>query len=152
MIAGAAGPAETRPTARPPRARCRIVARVAGPQDVWICAADLQLIRADRVISLLVPAGPGRGAAPPGDRDLHYAVYAEVRSGTHGDTSTRVKLADCGGSQAASLLAGLAVELTAAASADGCSFVFAERNAGNVHWASARHLPPGWPQSPPPGS
>lgn len=126
---------------------------VAGLRDVWICAADLQLIRADRVVSVLVPAGPGFGAASPADAGFPGAVYAEVEGGTHGDVTTRVKLTECGRSPAAELLAGLAAELGSAAAADGSQFVFAERDpAGQVRWMSASRLPAAWPQSPASGA
>jgi hypothetical protein len=115
---------------------------------VWLCAADLQLIRADRVVSLLVPVGPGFGAVSPADVEFQGAVYAEVEGGTHGDVSTRVKLAECGKSPAAELLAGLAAELGSAAATEGRLFVLAERNAaGQVRWMSASTLPAAWPQS-----
>ena len=54
---------------------------MAGLQNVWICAQDLQLIRADRIISLLVPIGTGYGAASPDDQALHRAVCAEIEGG-----------------------------------------------------------------------
>ena len=38
---------------------------VTGLQDVWVCAQDLQLVRADRIVSLLVPIATGYGAAAP---------------------------------------------------------------------------------------
>jgi hypothetical protein len=81
---------------------------VAGLQNVWLCAQDLQLIRADRIVSLMVPIATGYGAASPADQALHKAVCAEIEGGTGGETLTRVKLADCGKSPAAELLAGLA--------------------------------------------
>src|ERR1022692_2273580 len=37
---------------------------VPGLQNVWVCAQDLQLIRADRIISLLVPIAAAT-ARPP---------------------------------------------------------------------------------------
>ena len=125
-----------------------MVMSVAELRDVWLCAADLQLIRADRVVSLLVPVGPGYGAVSPADVEFQGAVYAEVEGGTHGDVNTRVKLAECGKSPAAALMAGLAVELSSATAAEGCLFVFAERDAaGQVRWTSASRLPAVWPQS-----
>jgi hypothetical protein len=126
---------------------------VAGLQNVWICAQDLQLIRADRVVSLLIPLGSGYGAASPGDLDLHRAVCAEIDGGTGGDTVTRVKLADCGSSPAGELLAGLARAFGSArdtepASDVGCMFVFAEQDAaGRSRWITASQLPAAWPQS-----
>lgn len=63
---------------------------VTGLQNVWICAQDLQLIRADRVVSLLV--GSGYGAASPGDLNLHRAIFAEIDGGTESDTISQVKL------------------------------------------------------------
>jgi hypothetical protein len=42
--------------------------------------ADLQLIRADRIISLLVPIAAGYGAASPDDQALHQAVRAEIEA------------------------------------------------------------------------
>ena len=126
---------------------------MAGLQDVWVCAHDLQLIRADRIISLLVPISAGYGPASPDDQALHTAVCAETEGGTGGDALTRVKLADCGRSPAGELLAGLASALGSAAAAGppdgaGCMFVFAEHDpAGFVRWVAASQLPAAWPQS-----
>ena len=126
---------------------------MAGLRNVWICAQDLQLIRADRVVSILVPIGVGYGAASPGDLNLHQAICAEIAGGTHGDTISRVKLADCGKSPAGELLAGLARAFGSAcdaepASRDGCVFVFAEQDAaGYSRWITASQLPAAWPQS-----
>jgi hypothetical protein len=129
---------------------CRLVTDL---QNVWICAQDLQLIRADRVISLLIPVGFSYGAASSDDMDLHGAVCAEIDGGTGSDTITRVKLTDCGNSPAGELLAGLARALGSArdtepASDDGCMFVFAEQDAaGRSRWITANQLPAAWPQS-----
>ena len=126
---------------------------MAGLQNVWVCAQDLQLIRADRIISLLVPISAGYGAASPHDQALQKAVCAEVESGTGSDGLTRVKLAECGRSPAGELLAGLASTLGSAATADpatgaGCVFVFAEHDlAGFSRWVAASQLPAAWPQS-----
>lgn len=126
---------------------------MAGLQNVWVCAQDLQLIRADRIISLLVPIASGYGAVSPDDRTLQNAVCAEIEAGTGGDTLTRVKLADCGKSPAGELLASLASALGSPASANpaadaGCMFVFAERGpAAFSRWAIASQLPAAWPQS-----
>ncbi len=118
---------------------------------MWICAQDLQLIRADRIISLLVPIATGYGAASPDDQALHTAVCAEIEGGTGGESLTRVKLADCGKTPAAELLAGLAAALGSTAAVgpnEGCLFVFAEQDqAGSTRWATARQLPAAWPQS-----
>jgi len=128
---------------------------VADLRNVWICAQDLQLIRADRVVSLLVPVGSGYGAASPGDLNLHRAIYAEIDGGTAGDTISRVKLADCGKSPGGGLLAGLARALGSACDAEptsdgGCVFVFAEQDAaGCSQWITASQLPAAWPQSAP---
>jgi hypothetical protein len=119
-----------------------------------VCAQDLQLIRADRIISLLVPIAAGYGAASPGDQALQKAVCAEIEGGTGGDALTLVKLADCRRSPAGELLADLAAVLGAAAPADGagCVFVFAEHDpAGFARWAAASQLPAAWPQSTSPG-
>src|ERR1035437_1420574 len=124
---------------------------VAGLRNVWICAQDLQLIRSDRLVSLLIPVGSGDGAASPGDLSLHTAIYAEIDGGTQGDTISRVKLAYCGKSLAVELLAGLAHALGAARDAepvphDGCVFVFAEKDAaGRSRWITASPLPAAWP-------
>jgi hypothetical protein len=126
---------------------------VADSRNVWICAQDLQLIRADRVVSLLIPVGSGYGAASPGDLNLHGAIYAEIDGGTEGDTISRVKLADCGKSPGAELLAGLARALGSARDAESAFdgerlFVFAERDAaGRLQWIAASQLPAAWPQS-----
>jgi hypothetical protein len=112
---------------------------VAGLQSVWVCAQDLQLIRADRIISLLVPVATGYGTASPGDHALHRSVCAEIEGGAGGETLTRVMLADCGTSPAGELLAGLVFALGAAAdSGDGCVFVFAKRDQGRVHAVGQR--------------
>jgi hypothetical protein len=130
---------------------------VAGLQEVWVCAQDLQLIRADRIISLLVPISAGYGAASPGDQTLQKAVYAEIEGGTGGDALTRAKLADCGRSPAGELLAGLASVLSSAAAvgpADGagCVFVFAQHDpAGFCRWVTASQLPAAWPEDSSPG-
>ena len=122
-----------------------------------MCAHDLQLIRADRIISLLVPISAGYGPASPDDQALHTAVCAETEGGTGGDALTRVKLADCGRSPAGELLAGLASALGSAAAAGppdgaGCMFVFAEHDpAGFSRWVAASQLPAAWPQSTSPG-
>ena len=131
---------------------------VAGLQNVWICAQDLQLIRADRIVSLLVPVGSGYGAASPGDSNTRRAVCAEIDGGTEGDAISRVKLADCGKSLAGELLAGLARALGSAgdadsASHDGCVFIFAEQDVtGRSRWTTASQLPAAWPQSTSPDS
>jgi hypothetical protein len=123
-------------------------------QNVWICAQDLQLIRADRVISVLVPVATGYGAAAPSDLRLHKAIYAEIDGGTEGDTITRVKLADCGSTPAGVLLTGLAQAVGSAraivAAQDSCVFIYAEHDtAGYTRWTSASKLPEVWPQSTP---
>ena len=124
---------------------------MAGLENVWICALDLQLIRADRIISLLVPIAASYGAASPDDQALHQAVCAEIEGGTGSERLARVKLADCGTSPAGQLLADLAAALGSAAAAapgEGCVFVFAEQDpAGVTRWATARQLPAAWPQS-----
>jgi hypothetical protein len=126
---------------------------VVGLRNVWICAQDLQLIRADRIVSLLVPIATGYGAASPHDRALQTAVCAEVEGGTGGETLTRVQLADCGKTPAAELLTGLVSALGSAATADsgeGCMFVFAERDrTGLMRWTITSQLPVAWPQSTP---
>src|SRR6266851_2111732 len=117
--------------------------RVAGFQNVWICAKDLQLIRADRIVCLLAPFGSSYGAACPSESSLCQAIYAEIDGGTRGDTLFRVKLAECGKSPAGELLAGLAYALGSAvhadrSSCDGCLFVFAEQDAsGRTQWITA---------------
>ncbi len=129
---------------------------MAGSPNVWVCGQDLQLIRAGRIISLLVPMATGYGAASPDDHTLHRTVCAEVEGGTGGETLTRVKLADCGKTPAGELLAGLTSTLGSAAAADpddGCVFVFAEQDqAGFTRWATDSRLPAAWPQSTPSGS
>jgi len=108
------------------------------------------LIRADRVISLLIPFAAGCGAGSPDDQALHRSVCAEVEGGTGGESMTRVKLADCGRTPAAELLAGLAVALGSAVadSEEGCVFVLAGQDqAGSTRWFTARQLPAAWPQS-----
>ncbi len=123
---------------------------MTGLRDIWICAEDLQLIRADRIVSLLVPFAPGRGAASPGDRPSGGAVFAEVAGGIRGDSLTSVKLSDCGKSPPGELLGALARALAAAAASEpsapgACLFVFAERDpAGQMHWISASDLPEAW--------
>jgi hypothetical protein len=118
--------------------------------------ADLQLIRADRIISLLVPVATGYGAASPDDHTLHRAVSAEIECATGGETLTRVRLADCGKSPAAELLAGLAAALGAAAATgpgEGCVYIFAEHDRdGFTRWVTASQFPAAWPQSTATGS
>src|ERR1019366_737370 len=75
---------------------------VPGLPNVRVCGQDLQLMRADRIISLLVPVAAGYGAASPDDRSLQAGVCADIEAGTGVDTFTRVKLADCGISPAGS--------------------------------------------------
>ena len=122
---------------------------------MWVCALDLQLIRADRIVSLVVPVSARHGAAAPGEADLHTAIYAEIGGGTAGDAVVRVKLADCGKSPAGDLLASLARALGSVADAgpaadQGCVFVFGERDAaGLLRWVAASQLPAAWPQSDP---
>ena len=124
---------------------------MTGLQNVWLYAQDLQLIRADRIVSLPVPIATGYGAASPADQALQTAVCAEIEGGTGGETLTRVKLADCGKSPAGQLLADLASVLGSAPAADsdgGCVFVFAEQDqAGSTRWGTASQLPAAWPQS-----
>jgi len=123
---------------------------VAGLENVWICAQDLQLIRADRIISLLVPIAAGYGAASPDDQTPHQAVCAEIEGGTGSERLTRVKLADCGTSPAGHLLADLAAALGLAAAAtpdEGCVFVFVRggrtaRHRPAVPWPSRDHRLP----------
>ena len=98
-----------------------------------------------------MPITTGYGAASPDDQALHRTVCAEIEGGAGGEGPTRVKLADCGKTAAAELLAGLAAALGSAAAADPdgrCVFVFAEQDrAGFTRWATARQLPAAWPQS-----
>jgi hypothetical protein len=121
---------------------------VLGSQNVWVCAQDLQLIRADRIISLLVPIAAGYGAASPHDLALQKAVCAEIGGGAGGDALIRVKLADCGKSPAWELLAGLASALGTAAAVGagagaGCAFVFAEHDRpGSLGGPSTASCPP----------
>ena len=85
---------------------------------------------------------------PPDDRTLHNTICAEIDGGTEGDTLTRVKLAECGKSPAAELLAGLATAVGSVADDAGCVFIFAEQDAnGFSRWVIASQLPPAWPQS-----
>jgi hypothetical protein len=128
---------------------------VACLQNVWVCARDLQLIRADRIISLLVPVATGYGAASPDDHTLHRAVSAEIECATGGETPTRVRLTDCGKSPAAELLAGLATALGAAAAdpGEGCVYIFAEyERDGFTRWVTANQFPAAGPQSTATGS
>ena len=148
------------PPGEQPRTRSAVGRGTAVPyrlvdalQNVWICAQDLQLIRADRVVSLLIPVGSGYGAASPGDLNLDRAIYAEIDGGTEGDTISRVKLADCGKSAGGELLVGLARALGSTCDAGltsggGCLFVFAEQGAaGRLQWIATSQLPAAWPQS-----
>jgi hypothetical protein len=129
---------------------------VTRQQDVWVCGQDLQLVRADRIVSLLVPLATGYGAASPDDPVSGGAVFAEVDSSASGSIPARVKLADCGKSPAGELLADLANALGSVSSSDGpaegaCVFVFADQDAtGRTHWIVAKRLPQAWPQSTPP--
>jgi len=129
---------------------------VTGLTNVWICGADLLLIRADRVVSLVVPVSAVAAAASPDDTDFHRSVYAEVVGGTHGDATTRVKLTDCGTTPAAELLTGLAATLSSAASsADRYALIAAEdAGDGGRRWVATAQAPPGWarPGSPGPHS
>ena len=111
---------------------------------MWICALDLQLIRADRIISLLIPIAAGYGAASPDDQALHQAVCAEIEGGAGSERLTRVKLADCGTPPAGQLLADLAAALGSAAAAthERCLFVFAQQDpAGVTRWATQGRFP-----------
>jgi len=76
---------------------------VACLQNSWICAQDLQLIRADRVVSLLIRVATGYDTASPNDYALHRTVSAEVEGGAGAESLTRVKLTDCGEPPAAAL-------------------------------------------------
>lgn len=122
--------------------------------DVWLCAQDLQLIRADRVISLLITLGPGYGAEPPGDESSAVGLYAEIVGGLHGDIATGIKLADCDKRGGQALLGQLAQVISMAAQSDGtsgehCVFVFAERDSQNhMRWTAATQLPSNWPSHP----
>jgi hypothetical protein len=131
---------------------CPTVVPVPRLTDVWICGSDLLLIRADRIVSLVIPVSAVAAAASPDDTDFHRFVYAEVVGGTYGDATTRVKLTDCGKTPAAELLTGLAATLSSAATtADQCAFIFAEDDGdGGRRWVTAAQTPPGWarPQSP----
>jgi hypothetical protein len=109
-------------------------------------------MRADRIVLLLLPAVTGYGAASPADQHAGTTVCAEINGGKEGDTLTRVKLADCGKSPPAEVLAGLASTLSTAArvgAADtGPVFVFAEQDAvGFSRWVAASQLPAVWPLS-----
>ena len=95
--------------------------------------------------------GCGAGLVP------HPAVEAFAERGATGTPEQPlIELADCGKSQAAELLAGLAAALGAAAAADsdeGCVYVFAEQDQGGcTRWVTASQLPAAWPQSTPTGS
>ncbi len=121
-------------------------------QDVWVCGQDLQLVRADRIVSLLVPLATGYGAASPDDPVSGGAVFAEVNSSASGGSAlARVKLAACGSSPAGELLAGLAHALGSASSSDGPTrFVFADQDpTGRAQWIVTDRLPRAWPQSTP---
>jgi len=127
---------------------------VAGLESVWICAEDLQLVRADRIVSLLAAIAARLGVASPADMNTAGGVYAEVGVGTAADAISRVKLAECGRSAAGELLAGLAQALSSAAAQaaahEGCAFVFAEQDtAGRLRWVVATQLPAVWPLSRP---
>jgi hypothetical protein len=126
---------------------------VFGLQNVWVCAQDLQMIRADQIITLLVPLATGYGAASPDDRVSRSALCAEFAAATEGSTLTRVKIADCGVSPPQELLAGLAHALASAASdqtrtqARGL-FIYADHDpSGRTRWITADDLPSQWPQS-----
>jgi hypothetical protein len=54
-----------------------------------------RMIRADRIISLLVPISAGYGGRPRMIKALQTAVCAEIEGGSGGDALTWVKLADC---------------------------------------------------------
>ena len=75
-------------------------------EKLRIGAKDLQLIPADRLASLLIPADTGYGAAAPEDVRIHRAIYAEIPGGVASVSVTRAKMADFGGSSAAELIAG----------------------------------------------
>lgn len=132
---------------------CPTVVPVTGLTNVWICGADLLLIRADRIVSLMVPVSPVAAAASPDDTDFHRCVYAEVIGGTHGDATTRVKLTDCGTTPAAELLTGLAATLSSAAtSTDPYAFIAAEdAGDGGRRWAATAQAPPRWAHPGAPG-
>src|SRR5258708_39237170 len=106
MSVSARGPTTATSHMRPRTGRGVMCWLVAGLQNVWVCAQGLQLIRADRIVSLLLPALTGHGAASPGDQHAGKTDCAEVDGGTEGDTVTRAKLAACGKSPAAVVLAG----------------------------------------------
>jgi hypothetical protein len=88
-----------------------------------------------------------------GDPVSHSAVCAEITGGSDGSTLTRVKIADCGNSPAAELLAGLAHSMASAAGearpAGGpCLFIYADRDpSGRTRWVTADQLPGQWPQN-----
>jgi hypothetical protein len=58
------------------------------PRHEWrgaiLCAQGLQLIGADRIVSLLLPALTDYGAASPGDQYAGQAVCAEIDGGNRG--------------------------------------------------------------------
>ena len=60
-----------------------------GLHNVWLCALDLQLTRADRIISLLVLVATGYGAASPGDGPCTRRCAQRSRSEPGGESLTR---------------------------------------------------------------
>jgi hypothetical protein len=117
---------------------------MADLRHVWVRATDLQLVRADRIVSLIA-VGPHGRAERPGERYKRGSlrICAEVEGGTEGDSITRVDLADTDAGQAAAVIEDLAAILaTAAGAGDGCLFVFPERDVrGAIRWLASPKLP-----------
>jgi hypothetical protein len=124
---------------------------MADLRHVWVCAKDLQLVRADRIISISWPATTAAPRAPTGSAgQAPGGVYAEIEGGTDGDFAQKVKLAGAGATTAGEMLGQLAsVITTAAAQAPVIAFVYPERERGRgVQWTSGPELPDDWPSAP----
>jgi hypothetical protein len=117
---------------------------MADLRHVWVRAADLRLVRADRIVSLIA-VGPHGRVERPGERYARGSLHicAEVEGGTEGDSITRVDLADVDAGQAAAVIEDVAgILATAAGADDGCQFVFAERDVRRaIRWLASRKLP-----------
>jgi hypothetical protein len=121
---------------------------MADLRHVWVCAKDLQLVRADRIITLVVAGYHGGAESADGiGRTGARGIYAEIEGGTDGDFAQKVRLADADAATAGEMLAQLAGVISAAAAHDAAiTFVYPERGRdAAVQWTSGPELPPRWP-------
>ena len=142
------------------------VPRMADLRHVWVRTEDLQIIRADQIVSLAIIGHHGRAesAGGPHGRGM-LRLSADVTGGQEGDSITRVGLIAVDPAEAAAVLGALASAITAAAAMvdDGpvtaCVFVWPDRTSeatsggcpARGYQTGPREVTPGWSAACKPG-